>query len=506
MTGTIFITFVSRVDIVPPTGGGDFKVGIATEGSEPQDAWAVDLSFDTTYRLVVAYDIDNGQSKLWIDPSVEGDTNIVGSSGASTSSVTAVAFREGNSSEDETIDIDNLVVGTAFADVSGAGGEMLTVLLSPTSVQEDAGTGQVNVTVTRTGSTTGALDVTLVSSDLSEATIPVASGQIPDGVDFKEFMAVIDIVDDSLVDGAQDVTISASATGFSSGIATLTVTDDGDSYPDIVINEVWSNDFAADTAEYVELFGPAGAPLFGLSLIVVDGDTAGVMTSGNYRQVTVQIDFTGEVIPADGFFVIGKGTAPNVDMTLADDLQNETQTYALVPTADIAYDAVDMDELTQASVEAITASLLDAIAVIDSGAGDHVYFGAPALGSPVPDLFARTGDGVDTDAAADWSIQNNSSLELGDSGDTLSSVGTSNNAGSASAAKITGISVNVGTSTVTLTFKGDPGYAYTLKGSENLDSFFLVATSPGATTPDVNGNGSVEFDYSPGTYFFRLEN
>jgi hypothetical protein len=309
------------------------------------------------------------------------------------------------------------------------------------------------------------------------------------------------------VDGSQDVTITASADGFLSAAADLTVTDDDDSYPDIVINEVWADDAGSpDSAEYIELFGPAGASLAGLSLIVVDGDTGGDTDDSNYRRVTVQIDFSTEVIPSDGFFVIGAGLTSNVDLALSAGLQNTSQTYALVPTADIAYDAIDTDELTQASVDSTTASLVDAIAVIDSGAGDHVYFGAPALGSPVPDLFARTGDGVDTDAAADWALQNNSSLELGDSGDTLSSVGTSNNAGSASAAKITGISVNLGTSTVTLTFKGDPGYAYTLKGSENLASFFLVATSPGAATPDVNGNGSVEFEYSPGAYFFRLEN
>lgn len=200
----------------------------------------------------------------------------------------------------------------------------------------------------------------------------------------------------------------------------------------LVINEYWFDDASGDDAEYIELFGPPGMALSGLSLIVVDGDTGGNTGSSNYRRVTVQVDFSNETIPGDGFFLLGIGTTPNVDLELPGSLQNGSQTIALVNTADIVYDAGDADELTQGSVDTITLNLTDAIATVDSGAGDHVYFGTPVLG-PNPagfawDMAARFPNGTDTDSAGDWLPQDNFALniELGDANDALSSPGALN--------------------------------------------------------------------------------
>ncbi len=199
-----------------------------------------------------------------------------------------------------------------------------------------------------------------------------------------------------------------------------------------MINEYWFDDASTDDAEYIELFGPPGMSLSGLSLIVVDGDTSGNTGSLNYRRVTVQVDFSNETVPGDGFFLLGGGTTPNVDLALPGSLQNGSQTIALVNTADIVYDASDTDELTQGSVDTITLNLTDAIATVDSGVGDHVYFGTPVLG-PNPagfawDMAARFPNGADTDSAGDWLLQDNFALniELGDANDALSSPGALN--------------------------------------------------------------------------------
>lgn len=204
---------------------------------------------------------------------------------------------------------------------------------------------------------------------------------------------------------------------------------------DIVINEYWADDAFGDDAEYIELFGPGGASLAGLSVIVVDGDTGGETTSGNYRSVDLQVDLTG-TLPVDGYYVLGAGTTPEVDLAISlGDLENGSLTIAIVATSDIEYTVEDPDELTQASVDAITANpVTDVVATVDNGDGDHTYFGAPVLG-PNPagfpwDTASRIPNGVDTDSTGDWQTQDNFGLaiELGDANDLLSSPGSENGA------------------------------------------------------------------------------
>jgi len=167
------------------------------------------------------------------------------------------------------------------------------------------------------------------------------------------------------------------------------------------INEFFADDTGADDAEFIELFGSPGESLNGISLIVVDGDTNGSTTSSSYRRVNEQFDFTTETIPTDGFYVLGFGTTPNVDQSLSSSfLQNGSQTYALVRTSDIAFEAADTDELTQVSVDNITANLIDAVGYAD-GASDDVYFGATDLtdGSGFAiDTAQRVPNGLDTDS------------------------------------------------------------------------------------------------------------
>lgn len=191
-----------------------------------------------------------------------------------------------------------------------------------------------------------------------------------------------------------------------------------------VINEFWADDDGADTNEFVELFGAPNGSLSGLSLIVVDGDTSGNIASSNYRSVKIQVDFTSETLNSSGFYMLGFGPDITVDAALPASIQNGSQTYALVDTADIAYCTdpnvatgctsgtgtphIDPDELTPASVAAIIANLTDAVATTNGSSGDHVYFGAPDLTSAVSfaaDTAQREPNGFDTDAASDWFVE-----------------------------------------------------------------------------------------------------
>ena len=98
----------------------------------------------------------------------------------------------------------------------------LTLSINDASVSEAAGATATTATVTRTD-TSGDLTVTLASDDVSEATVP-ATVTILDGASSATFD--IAAVDDSEVDGTQTVTILATAGGYISGAAILSVTDD----------------------------------------------------------------------------------------------------------------------------------------------------------------------------------------------------------------------------------------------------------------------------------------
>ncbi|MEQ6125095.1 DUF5689 domain-containing protein [Pseudotenacibaculum sp. MALMAid0570] len=106
----------ARMDIVPPSGAGDYSIGIASNSSTAEATWGTDLTFGQSYRVVVKFDQVTGTAQLWVDPTVSTDTSISGSAiGAFT--VDQFALRQSNSSSDETIRIDDLMVGQTFNDV-----------------------------------------------------------------------------------------------------------------------------------------------------------------------------------------------------------------------------------------------------------------------------------------------------------------------------------------------------------------------------------------------------
>ena len=97
----------------------------------------------------------------------------------------------------------------------------VTLNLNPASISENGGTA--TATVTRNGADlSNPLAITLVSSDTSEATVP-ATVTIAAGASAATF--TVQAVDDSLLDGSQFLTISASAPGYGSVTSDLTVTD-----------------------------------------------------------------------------------------------------------------------------------------------------------------------------------------------------------------------------------------------------------------------------------------
>ncbi|MEZ6086989.1 MAG: delta-60 repeat domain-containing protein [Pirellulaceae bacterium] len=117
----------------------------------------------------------------------------------------------------------NVLPGTATVEVTDNDFAELTVSIVAAAINESDGAGATTATVSRNTDTTDPLTVTLASSDPSEAmvvgSVTIAAGQASANFD-------INAVDDAIVDGAQTVTITASAAGHADGTDSVVVTDD----------------------------------------------------------------------------------------------------------------------------------------------------------------------------------------------------------------------------------------------------------------------------------------
>ncbi|MEE8525703.1 MAG: hypothetical protein V3T72_17335 [Thermoanaerobaculia bacterium] len=104
--------FRGRV-FVTETVTGDFRIGLDADDSTVAVTWATDLSFDTTYRVIVSYDFDTGNCELWIDATMAGDTSIVHTVGTASTAIEAFSFRQSNDYTGSQV-IDDLIVSDTF--------------------------------------------------------------------------------------------------------------------------------------------------------------------------------------------------------------------------------------------------------------------------------------------------------------------------------------------------------------------------------------------------------
>ena len=116
MTGTDFeyfamfysnsSTFFSRTDIVAPNpGAGDFSIGISGNTSTAQATLPVNFSFGVAIPVSVSWDYDTGLASLTAGGSTVNSTTAV-----SGTSFGGFALRQSDSSSDETILVDSIVI------------------------------------------------------------------------------------------------------------------------------------------------------------------------------------------------------------------------------------------------------------------------------------------------------------------------------------------------------------------------------------------------------------
>ncbi|MFD2256008.1 lamin tail domain-containing protein [Luteolibacter algae] len=114
----------------------------------------------------------------------------------------------------------------------------LSLSVSAASFRESAGSPASIGTVTRTGSTSAALEVSLTSTDTTEASVP-ETVIIPAGQASATFE--INAIDDIFPDGDKTFDITATATDATLGTIEITVTDDADVFPhNLLLTEILS--------------------------------------------------------------------------------------------------------------------------------------------------------------------------------------------------------------------------------------------------------------------------
>ena len=156
--GTYFAHFKNssatfRARIWALAGGaapGKFRLGISsTSGSVISATNPADLRLNTDYTIVTRLVNSNSVSTLWINPASESDAGVSTSESASAFTVISYAFRE--STGEGALNIDNLRVGTTFADVYSSGAGQPPAITSQSLNQTVTNGASVTFSVNATG-------------------------------------------------------------------------------------------------------------------------------------------------------------------------------------------------------------------------------------------------------------------------------------------------------------------------------------------------------------------
>ncbi len=210
-------------------------------------------------------------------------------------------------------------------------------------------------------------------------------------------------------------------------VTTIEIAEEPPPPEDFLINEAYVRHQTAqwETREFIEVFGPPGTSLAGLSIVIVEGDA-----ESNPGKVDRVWPLDGQEVPPNGFFVAGDADVnPDFQTGSFNTLENGTQTILLIRNTTLANGQdVDPDDDGVADVTNV-GTIEDSMALADGGIGgsDHTYYEAPVVGPAGPDVppgAARVPDAFDTDTGGDF-VQL-SFLPDGGDGEKASSPGLSN--------------------------------------------------------------------------------
>jgi endonuclease/exonuclease/phosphatase family metal-dependent hydrolase len=146
-------TFRARIwALTSGAQSGKFRLGISSASSSAASITNLtDLSLTTNYTVVTRFVNSNSvtTSQLWIDPTAETDPSI--SITESTSGFTVVSYALRENTGEGALSLDNLLVGTSFADVYSSGSGQVPTITSQSQNQTVTNGASVTLSVTATG-------------------------------------------------------------------------------------------------------------------------------------------------------------------------------------------------------------------------------------------------------------------------------------------------------------------------------------------------------------------
>jgi hypothetical protein len=119
--------FRARLDVVAPNSTGDYTLGISSGTSTAEATFATDFTFGVVYNVTLDFNLDTGTGSVTV-----GGTTISGTVPVLGETLDSFALRQSDSSNNETVLVDNLVVSvpepSTYALALGALGLVLVML------------------------------------------------------------------------------------------------------------------------------------------------------------------------------------------------------------------------------------------------------------------------------------------------------------------------------------------------------------------------------------------
>jgi hypothetical protein len=94
------------LDVIAPTSGGDYTLGLSSTSSTNDTSLTNDFSFGAVVSVELSYNLNNGDASL----TVGGETITSPTAGFTSETLDTFNLRQSSSSSDETIFIDNLSI------------------------------------------------------------------------------------------------------------------------------------------------------------------------------------------------------------------------------------------------------------------------------------------------------------------------------------------------------------------------------------------------------------
>lgn len=274
--------WASLTNATPP---GKFRLGIGnTTGSSPSSGlWGSDLDTNVTYKVVTRINLTTGLCTLWINPTDESDPSVTDVTPLGSQGISHFGFRQATG--EGVSRINNLRVGSTFADVAGANAPPSISSISSFNLPANGSSGPLAFTVgdLETAATALSLSSTSTNTTLLPTNNIVFGGS-----------------------GAnRTVTITPEPGQEGVSLVAITVTDGSNATATTTFTVIVGAPTISNIGNQVT---PTNVPLSGVAFTVTDAETPGSLvvtaTSGNTS-----------LLPNANVAVVGSGANRTLTLT-----------------------------------------------------------------------------------------------------------------------------------------------------------------------------------------------